>query len=371
MATIISLPVLKVAQDCADFSLTVRPYIPQLLELPNKIAAIASSTNGFEEFGTLYLNTNPLVFGFAISLLLAPIFLIVSEINKNYSQVDRMWSILPTLYIGHYTLWAHKNNLPTQRLDNVLAFAAIWTIRLTFNYWRKGGYSIGSEDYRWLIVKDKVGPVVMFLFNVTFIATIQSVLLWLITTPAYLLLLRSRQGVGAEKMDLGDIIFARVLMGLVLIEFFADQQQWDYQNAKKAYQKDARIPSDSKYTAEDLDRGFVVNGLWSWSRHPNFAAEQAIWVILYQWGCYATNTLFNWTFAGALSYLLLFQGSTWLTELITAKKYPEYKEYQRLVGRFLPKLLSPSTTDAVERKIDGAKATWEEKVGSKVDKKKQ
>lgn len=22
-------------------------------------------------------------------------------------------------------------------------------LRLTFNYWRKGGYSIGSEDYRW------------------------------------------------------------------------------------------------------------------------------------------------------------------------------------------------------------------------------
>lgn len=24
-------------------------------------------------------------------------------------------------------------------------------IRLTFNYWRKGGYQIGSEDYRWYV----------------------------------------------------------------------------------------------------------------------------------------------------------------------------------------------------------------------------
>lgn len=23
--------------------------------------------------------------------------------------------------------------------------------RLTFNYWRKGGYEIGSEDYRWFV----------------------------------------------------------------------------------------------------------------------------------------------------------------------------------------------------------------------------
>ena len=44
----------------------------------------------------------------------------------------------------------------------------------------------------------------------------------------------------------------------------------------------------------------------------------------------------NWSFVGAASYLLLFQGSTWLTELLTAGKYPEYKEYQRQTGMFLP-----------------------------------
>ena len=51
----------------------------------------------------------------------------------------------------------------------------------------------------------------------------------------------------------------------------------DYQGAKHAYLKSAKLPANSKYSQEDLDRGFVVSGLWSWSRHPNFAAEQAIW----------------------------------------------------------------------------------------------
>jgi hypothetical protein len=37
-------------------------------------------------------------------------------------------------------------------------------------------------------------------------------------------MLASRQG--QEKMDLADIVFSRVLVALVLIEFFADQQQW-------------------------------------------------------------------------------------------------------------------------------------------------
>ena len=122
----------------------------------------------------------------------------------------------------------------------------------------------------------------------------------------------------------------------------------DYQNAKKEYQKTAKVPH--KFDQEDLDRGFVVTGLWSWSRHPNFAAEQAIWVALYQWGCWSSNVLYNWTFAGAISYLILFQASTWFTELITAGKYPQYKEYQQRVGKFLPKLISDLPGDFSDEK---------------------
>lgn len=101
----------------------------------------------------------------------------------------------------------------------------------------------------------------------------------------------------------------------------------------------------------DLDRGFVVTGLWCLSRHPNFLAEQAVWATLYQWSCILTGTIWNWTGIGALSYLILFQASTWFTELITAQKYPEYAEYQRRVGRFLPKLSSNLPGDFSEQKV--------------------
>lgn len=175
MATTLSLPSLKSVLQCANFDLTVRPYIPQLLELPLNLRSVLDSDTKLQDLSLLYLNTNPLVSSFAFALALSVIVLISAEVNRNYSQVDRLWSILPAFYIGHYTAWAHLNGLPTQRLDNVAVFGAVWSARLTFNYWRKGGYNIGSEDYRWAIIKDYIGYWPMFLFNITFISFAQNV----------------------------------------------------------------------------------------------------------------------------------------------------------------------------------------------------
>jgi len=138
------------------------------------------------------------------------------------------------------------------------------------------------------------------------------------------------------------------MLAIVLLEFFADQQQWTFQNAKKSYQQTAKVPPG--YSREDLDRGFIVSGLWAWSRHPNFAAEQAFWVCLYQWGCFESNTLYNWTGAGALGYLVLFQASTYFTEWISAGKYPEYEEYMKLVGQFVPKFRTGKVGDNLEER---------------------
>jgi steroid 5-alpha reductase family enzyme len=148
---------------------------------------------------------------------------------------------------------------------------------------------------------------------------------------------------------------------LVVIEFFADQQQWTFHKAKGAYQKSAKVPADYKFTREQLDRGFNTTGLWAWSRHPNFAAEQAFWVSLYQWACLESYTFTNWTFAGAFSYLILFQASTWLTEMLSAGKYPEYKVYQSRVGKFLPKgsrtSMDAPKTEKEAAKVNQAKAS--------------
>lgn len=95
------------------------------------------------------------------------------------------------------------------------------------------------------------------------------------------------------------------------------------------------------FSKEDFDRGFITSGMFAYSRHPNFFAEQSVWFVLYHWSCYATNNLYSWTGIGSGSLVLLFQGSTWLTELITTRKYPEYREYQKQVGMFIPTSFRP------------------------------
>ncbi|RQM08209.1 hypothetical protein DH86_00000665 [Scytalidium sp. 3C] len=318
------------------------PYLPQLYDLPEKLLQSRSNTT---ELYDIYLATNPLVSALAFSLFLAPIFLVLSEINRNYSQVDRCWSILPTIYNAHYVAYAHLIGLNTRRLDTLLVLSTVWTIRLSFNYWRKGGYSIGSEDYRWKVIQSKIHPALFFVLNVVFISLIQSVLLCLMTAPTYVILLAGQfQG----PVSVTDSVLSGVLMGLVFIEYLADQQQWNFQSAKAVYHKTAKR---SKYDPEDLDRGFIVTGLWSWSRHPNFAAEQAIWFVWYIWSCVATDVLYNWAAVGAVTYMALFQGSTWLTESISAEKYPDYKEYQKRVGKFLPNLIRQLPGDFSDQKV--------------------
>ncbi|KAI9715324.1 MAG: hypothetical protein M1828_000889 [Chrysothrix sp. TS-e1954] len=344
-----ALPALKTAEDCRDYFLTVEPYISSLYDLPQRIVAAGLDRSLLLE---VYLSTNPLVSALAFSIFLGPLFLAVSEFNRNYSQVDRCWSILPTLYNAHYVTWSHLNGLPTARLDLLMAVSVFWSVRLTFNYWRKGGYQIGSEDYRWEVLKQYIPPFLFFLFDVVFISILQNLLLFTITTPTYILLLTSQTT--PNTLATSDMAFAVLIVSLVITSAIADQQQWNYYTARTTYRSTAKVPQDSPYNAISLDRGFNTHGLWAWSRHPNFAAEQGVWIALFQWSCYATFSFWNWSGIGAVLYLILFQASTWFTELITKRKYEEYAEYQKRVSKFLPKLTTAFTEGMGNEPIGGA-----------------
>lgn len=120
-----AVPTLLRFEDCASWAKTVEPYIPQLYELPSKVVDVFQGRQGLLE---LYTQTNPLISGFAFSVALGAVFLVVAEFNKNYSQVDRCWSLLPTFYIAHFDLWARLTGVPSQRIDAILVFGVAWSV---------------------------------------------------------------------------------------------------------------------------------------------------------------------------------------------------------------------------------------------------
>jgi steroid 5-alpha reductase family enzyme len=120
------------------------------------------------------------------------------------------------------------------------------------------------------------------------------------------------------------------MISLVIQETIADNQQWRYQSGKRALTESGRPPGG------EYEKGFLDTGLWAYSRHPNYFAEQGIWISFYLFSVAASGQWINWSVCGCLLLIILFRGSSAFSEEISAGKYPGYREYQKTVPRFLP-----------------------------------
>ena len=254
---------------------------------------------------------------------------VVGQLTGNVSQTDKLWSIVPAPYAWYMTALGDWN----ERMVLMSIVVTIWATRLTFNFARRGGYSWkfweGEEDYRWEVLRQRPGfsnPIVWMLFNLLFICFYQNTLIFLFTLPIVTALSDH-----ALPISMIDYALAAAYVGLVLIEFIADQQQYNFQTEK--YRRIHAGEEMGPYAD-----GFVQTGLWSVVRHPNYAAEQAIWIVFYLFSVAATGEWINWSIAGCVLLVILFKGSSDFSEEISAKKYPNYTAYQQSVGRFFPKL---------------------------------
>ena len=268
------------------------------------------------------LNTVTMIMAVAIAYSF-----VVGEITNNNSQVDKLWSILPIVYswvIAHYGDYS-------PRLLLMAALVTIWGLRLTYNFSRHGAFTLrfweGKEDYRWAVLRAKpeFQPKWKWtLFNLLFICGYQQFLILLFTLPAILALQFNEVPLGPY-----DWMIAAAMLFFIVYEAIADQQHWNYQSEKWK-----RI--NSKQSLEgDFKKGFLDKGLWAYSRHPNYFAEQALWICFYLFSISASGQWLNWSVAGCLLLVILFQGSSNFSEEISAGKYPEYKNYQKSVPRFI------------------------------------
>lgn len=252
---------------------------------------------------------------------------VVGELSGNNSQVDKLWSLLPIVYTW---IVAYHGSF-TLRLIIMAVLVSFWGFRLTYNFSRHGAFTIrfweGKEDYRWAILRAKPEFQPRWkwtLFNLFFICGYQLLLILLFTLPSIVALQFNDTPFG-----FWDVLISMGMLFFIIYEMIADNQHWKFQSSKwKKINNKEPLKGDHK-------KGFLDKGLWAYSRHPNYFAEQSIWICFYLFSVAASGQWLNWSIAGCLLLLVLFQGSSNFSEEISAGKYPLYKDYQKRVPRFL------------------------------------
>ncbi|WP_419164436.1 DUF1295 domain-containing protein [Candidatus Palauibacter sp.] len=254
-----------------------------------------------------------------LCLILAAVVWLLSVITREYSWIDRLWSLCPPVYC---LLVAAGLDFASARVNLMTALVILWGARLTFNFARKGGYWAGGEDYRWAAVRESTGPVGFQVLNVTFISFGQMLLIWLFASPMH------QAGVWAET-PLGWLDYVATVLLLVLLagETLADEQMWAFQQDKKR-----RLAA-----GEEVVQPFMTSGLYRYCRHPNYFCEIGMWAVFYLFAVGASGQWLHWTGLGFILLIALFIPSTRLTESISAAKYPAYRDYQARTLALVPR----------------------------------
>ena len=258
---------------------------------------------------------------------------VVGEITRNNSQMDKLWSILPIAYVWVIAACGGMKI----KLVIIAILVTLWGIRLTYNFARKGAYSLkfwqGVEDYRWVALrKNKIfkSKIVWGLFDLFFISFYQNALVLLMTLPALAIMDDS------TKLNLISLIPIILASSFLILELIADEQQWKFHKEKKNLLSDGKSLAD---LPSPYNLGFNTIGLWNRFRHPNYLGEQGFWfsVYLFVIGTSCVHMMFfNWSIVGAMLIIMLFLGSSTLGEKFSSEKYPQYKDYQNKVFKYLP-----------------------------------
>lgn len=266
---------------------------------------------------------NTMIISIAVVCFFTLISFFYGLITKNYSTVDRLWSILPTVYM---IIWM-KDYLHNPRYIIVFIIVLLWSIRLTTNFALKGGYKFSfkkgflEEDYRWPIMKQKIPNRILFeLFNLAFISCFQMALIFTFTLPLYYYGRIEGAITGIE------ICLYAIHLFLLSTEMYADILQL------KFYKRRDLEPwkNERRYKL-----GFNTFGVWKISRHPNYFCEISQWFVVYLY-LFVTTQKLHFSGLGALVLLILFMGSTKLAESITSTKYPEYSQWKKITSVHFP-----------------------------------
>lgn len=253
-----------------------------------------------------------------IPLLLSAAFLLIAFVvtwrlsirHDNYSFVDVTWSLafapVVILYAGIGDGWG-------PRRIAVAILVASWSLRLGIYLWQRVASHHPDEDPRYAILREKWTENRERKFLGFFLA--QALLVWLLTLPVFLICRNPAEHFATWEIA-GFAIWAIGLAG----EALAD---WQLKQFKAATAGDAK--------------GICQQGLWRYSRHPNYFFQSLLW-----WGLFLMALPAEWGWTAILAplamlwFLLRVTGIPLTEGLALRKRGDAWRKYQESTSAFVP-----------------------------------
>lgn len=181
-----------------------------------------------------------------VDIVVTSFIFIFSCILKNASVYDPYWSVQPIVITVAYMIYI--NNYTLTSILFVLVIC-LWGIRLTAN-WAYTFKNLNVQDWRYTMLKEKtkkIYPIINFIG----IHMVPTLIVYTCVVPAVTVIVE------------GGTLNIIVIFGLLLSTFaftlqgIADIQMHKFRKQKKT--------------------GFIRDGLWKYSRHPNYLGEILMW----------------------------------------------------------------------------------------------
>ena len=185
-----------------------------------------------------------------LSLLIADVIATVvvfvfSMIFSNASVYDPYWSVQPPVILGALAIGREITVFGIL----ILVVVSFWGVRLTANW----AYTFGSlkhQDWRYTMLKEKTGAFYPII-NLMGIHMFPTLVVYACVLPAATAL------INGLDVTIGSVIFLCLSLGASTMQGIADIQMHKFRKNRTA--------------------PFIRNGLWKYSRHPNYLGEILMW----------------------------------------------------------------------------------------------
>lgn len=252
------------------------------------------------------LTVYSLALGLVVTIILGFVTWVFSFFKSDVSIIDSMWSVLIFSNCVTFMFALPLENIP--RATIVLGLVALWSLRLAvYITWRNWGE---PEDYRYQAIRARNQPNFEWK-SLYLVFLLQVVLAWIVSMP---LLFGFANTVGFSFFDIAGVVL--VLFGII----FEATGDWQL----------SRFKRDPNNVGRVMDQG-----LWRYTRHPNYFGEFCVW-----WGFYLIACAVGawWTIVSPLlmTLLLLKISGVALLEKNIDERKPDYREYILRTSSFFP-----------------------------------